>query len=1083
MKHEFALALLCAAALTPSLAAAQQTKAPKTYANSAKEYWLNSDLNRVGAVLAPHASFFGYESAELAMKHNKHLSSRFLSLEGDWKFHFVQHHNERPLGFEAVGYDDSQWENFKVPGMWELNGHGDPIYKNIGYAWATQFEPNPPFIEEKNNYTGSYRRTFEIPADWKGQQVIMHIGSATSNLEVWVNGKWVGYSEDSKDAAEFDITKYLKPGQPNLIAMQIMRWCDGSYFEDQDFWRFSGIARECYLMARPQVHIDDVSIVPDLDSQYKDATLAVNVKTAGARGQKVNLVLLDAQQQVVKEEQTVVGSNGQVTADWQIANPLKWTAETPNLYRLRVDLLDKQGKVAQSLMQSVGFRKVEIKDKQLCINGQPILIKGTDRHELDPKGGYVVSVERMREDLQIMKEHNINAIRTSHYPNDPRFYELCDQYGFYVVAEANLESHGMGYEEKTLAIRPEFYTTHIERNIQNYEIQKNHPSVIIWSMGNEAGYGENFDRVYDWLKAKDPSRPVQYERTGEGYATDIFCPMYCEVENAKRYLHDSKRATRPLIQCEYAHAMGNSMGGFKDYWDLIREEPLYQGGFIWDFVDQAIIVKSKQGNDIYAYGGDFGRYPASDHNFNCNGFISADRKPHPDAAEVKYFYQNLWTTPRLEQGAVEVFNEQFFASIDNVVPYWELREDGRMIACGCGGEINVPAQGRQLVELEGFRMPEDNGREHTLVVQYRVTKDTHLATGHILAQQEFPIHAYQFPTAEDLTAYAVPAAMPLVYDKKGKVKAADADVPAVCRDEQLACIELKSGRMTVTINKKTGFVDYIDVDGKSMIEELNEHQQNRYGLRPDFWRAETDNDAGAYLASAWQAWKNPTMRLTGLTEAQEGASRKVVASYDMPDLKAQLNLTYILTPDNRLVVTQDLKTTEADKVQAAKKMPLLFRFGMQLVMPEEYNTVEYYGRGPLESYVDRHTSQFLGHYEQPVSEQYWKGWARPQESGNKFDVRSWTVKNKKGFGLTFRGTAPLECSTIPYLYEDIDGSPIKEAHQRHNGDLKERPFSVLHIAHKQMGLGCDNSWGAWPMEQYLLRYGDYSYTFAIEIAE
>lgn len=1057
MKTPFALALLCSVALTPALST-QAQKAPKTYANSAKEYWLNADLNRVGAIVAPHASFFGYESADLASKNNKQLSSRYLSLEGDWKFNFVVNHNERPAGFEAVGYDDSKWEDFKIPGMWELNGHGDPTYKNIGYAWSTQFEPNPPYIEEKNNYTGSYRRTFDIPADWKGEQVIMHIGSATSNLEVWVNGKWVGYSEDSKDAAEFDITKYLKPGQKNLIAMQIMRWCDGSYFEDQDFWRFTGIARECYLMARPQAHIDDISIVPDLDAQYKDATLAIDVKTAGAKGQKVNLVLLDSKKNVVKEQQSVVAANGKATTKWDIVNPLKWTAETPNLYTLRIDLLDKKGNVSESTSQQVGFRKVEIKNKQLCINGQPILIKGTDRHELDPKGGYVVSVERMRQDLQIMKEHNINAIRTSHYPNDPRFYELCDQYGFYLVAEANLESHGMGYGEKTLAIRPEFYQTHLERNVQNYEIQKNHPSVIIWSMGNEAGYGENFDRVYDWLKAKDSSRPVQYERTGEGYATDIFCPMYCELEGAKAYLHNEKRATRPLIQCEYAHAMGNSMGGFKDYWDLIRQEPLYQGGFIWDFVDQAIIVKSKQGNDIYAYGGDFGRYPASDHNFNCNGFISADRKPHPDAAEVKYYYQNLWTTPHLEKGAVEVFNEQFFAAIDNVVPYWEVREDGKMISCGCGGEINVPAQGKQMVELEGFKMPADNGKEHTLVVQYRVTKDAHLASGHILAEQEFPIHEYKFPTTETLTE--------------------SASEKTVDRDEQLACIQLKGDRMTVTINKHTGFVDYIDVDGRSMFEELNEYQQNRYGLRPDFWRAETDNDAGAYLGRAWQAWKNPTMKLQSLNEEQNGANRTVVAIYELTDLKASLTLTYTLTPDNRLVVSQDLKT---DKT--AKKMPLLFRFGMQVVMPEEYNTVEYYGRGPLESYVDRHTSQFLGHYEQPVSEQYWKGWARPQESGNKYDVRSWTVKNKAGFGLTFRGTEPLECSTIPYLYEDIDGSPVKEAYQRHNGDLKERPFSVLHIAHKQMGLGCDNSWGAWPMEQYRLPYGDYNYTFAIEIAD
>ena len=496
MKPIILTSLLLASAFAPYAASAQT----RNYANSAKEYWLNADKNRVGAVVPSHASFFPFENAEKALVNDKTRSARYLSLEGKWKFHFARHHNLRPQGFEAVGYDDSEWDEFSVPALFELNGYGEPIYKNIGYAWATQFESNPPFVEEKNNFTGSYRRTFDIPASWNGDQVIMHIGSATSNVEVWVNGQWVGYAEDAKDAAEFDLTRYIKPGQKNLITMQVMRWCDGSYFEDQDFWRFTGIARECYLYARPTSHISDIHLTPDLDAAYRNATLDIALSTANAKGQRAELRLTDDKGRTVKEETLTVAADGRVTAKWDVENPAKWTAETPNLYTLQVTLLGKKGEVLQSTTQRVGFRKVEIKDAQLLVNGQSILFKGTDRHELDPDGGYVVSVDRMKQDIRIMKEHNINAVRTSHYPNDPRLYDLCDEMGIYLISEANLETHGMGYDEASLAKRPEFLMQHLERNERNVAIQKNHPSVVIWSLGNEAGYGENFDKAYDMVK-------------------------------------------------------------------------------------------------------------------------------------------------------------------------------------------------------------------------------------------------------------------------------------------------------------------------------------------------------------------------------------------------------------------------------------------------------------------------------------------------------------------------------------------------------------------------------------------------------
>ena len=584
--------------------------------------WLDPEVNQVNRE-ARHAHFFAFENEDLARQADKAKSSRFLSMEGKWKFNFVKDHQDAPDGFFGLKYDDSQWTDFPVPGLFELNGYGDPIYKNMGYAWSTTFKSNPPYIGETNNYTGSYRRTFELPQDWNGQEVFFHVGSATSNLTLWVNGKYVGYSEDSKVAAEFNITKYLKKGQ-NLIAMQIMRWCDGSYLEDQDFWRFTGIAREVYLYATPKAHIQDIFVRQDW--QDGNGLLDVDVKVAGKA--QVEAKLYDAAgNQVAEGLKTVV------------ENVKPWTAETPNLYTLLITL--KQGdKVLEVIPQRIGFRHVEIKDAQLLVNGQPILIKGADRHELDPDGGYIVSVERMIQDIKIMKYLNINAVRTCHYPDDPRWYDLCDEYGIYLTAESNLESHGMGYGEGTLAKRADYAKAHIERQEGNVMSHKNHPSIIVWSLGNEAGYGPNFEKAYDWIKAYDQSRPVQYEQAGHAGKTDIFCPMYMDYNDAEKYVKTAN--PRPLIECEYAHAMGNSIGGFKEYWDLIRKYPKFQGGYIWDFVDQGLRDKSKvTGKEIFTFGGDYGRYPASDYNFNCNGIIAPDRRLNPHAYEVRYYYQNV----------------------------------------------------------------------------------------------------------------------------------------------------------------------------------------------------------------------------------------------------------------------------------------------------------------------------------------------------------------------------------------------------------------------------------------------------------
>ncbi len=987
------------------------------------------------------AHFFGFESEDKA-KGEKEASERFLSMEGKWKFNFVKNHQDAPQGFYALKYDDSKWVDFPVPGLFEMEGYGDKIYKNMGYAWCTTFKNDPPYVGETNNYTGSYRRTFDLPQNWKGQEVYFHVGSATSNLSVWVNGKYVGYSEDSKVAAEFNITKYLKPGK-NLIAMQIMRWCDGSYIEDQDFWRFTGIAREVYLYATPKVHVQDITIGQDY--QQGNGLLSVDVKLAGKA--TVEAKLYDA-------------AGNQVAEGLQatIANAKAWTAETPNLYTLFIYL--KQGnKTLEVIKKKVGFRHVEIKGGQLLVNGQPILIKGADRHELDPDGGYIVPVSRMIQDIKIMKQLNINAVRTCHYPDDPRWYDLCDEYGIYLTAESNLESHGMGYREKTLAKNPAFAKAHIERQEGNVITYKNHPSIIVWSLGNEAGYGENFEKAYDWVKAYDKTRPCQFEQARHDGKTDVFCPMYMGYEDCEKYAQTDN--PRPLIQCEYAHAMGNSMGGFKEYWDIIRKYPKYQGGYIWDFVDQGLRDKSKiTGKEIFTYGGDYGRYPASDYNFNCNGIIAPDRRLNPHAYEVRYYYQNVWVTDKgLKDGRFEVYNENFFKTLDDLELEWFVggtsagkahnhggaRPEG--MTFGHGGKIDISGiapQQRKVITDETMKQTIERVLGHHgdmeifVIFQFKSKEAQPLIDkGQVMARQQFALNSYQFPELSIVNCQ-------------------------LSTEETESYIKLDAAGTTLTIGKWSGWIDYLDVDGKEMLED-------RQSIVPEFWRAPTDNDYGAGLQHRLGVWKNPQMKLKGV----KADGNTVVSTFDMPDVKATLTMTYTLTEEGEVIVRQQLT---ADK--EAKIMPM-FRYGMQLQMPKEFDAIRYYGRGPVENYIDRNSSEFLGVYGGKVQDEYYP-YVRPQESGNHTDVRWFRVMNAQGEGLEFYSNAPMEASALKYLTEDLDDGPVKDKKLgRHSGDLIERPQTQVHIQKRQMGLGCVNSWGAWPRKEYMVDYKDYDFTFAI----
>ena len=1000
--------------------------------------WQDPQVNEINR--APmHSTFFAYEDLESASVSVKEKSANYMTLNGTWKFFWVANADERPTDFYRIGYNDKGWDDMQVPAVWELNGYGDPIYVNVGYAWRNQYKNNPPYVPVEKNHVGSYRKEIIVPADWKGKDIIAHFGSVTSNMYLWINGKFVGYSEDSKLEAEFDVTKYLKPGEENLIAFQVFRWCDGTYLEDQDFFRYSGVGRDCYLYARNKNRIDDIRITPDLDSNYKDGKLDVELKLKG--NNKVKLELLDACGNVVAEKE--VKGSGNVNTDLQLENPVKWTAETPYLYTLRASV-SKGSVITEVVPVNVGFRKIEIKNAQILVNGQPVLFKGANRHEMDPDGGYVVSRERMLQDIQIMKKFNINAVRTCHYPDDAYWYELCDKYGIYMVAEANIESHGMGYGENTLAKNKKYAKAHMERNIRNVQRNFNHPSIIFWSLGNEAGYGPNFEAAYDWIKAEDPSRAVQYEQAGKTGKTDIFCPMYYRYKGCEEYSKDAN-SEKPLIQCEYAHAMGNSEGGFKEYWDLVRKYPKYQGGFIWDFVDQSCRWTGENGKMIYAYGGDFNRFDASDNNFCDNGLISPDRVPNPHMYEVGYFYQNIWTTPAdLSKGELNIYNENFFTDLSSYRMEWQLLKDGKIVRSGILDNLKVEPQ--QIAKVKLDLGETDNTGEWLLNVSYVQKITEHLLpAGHVVARNQIVVRPYEAPE------------MQIANVAQSNIKVSQ----PVVNDENSNCLEISGESFNIQFNKSNGFMDYYEVNGTAMIKEGAQ-------LTPNFWRAPTDNDYGAGLQKKNAVWRNPEMKLLSLNHDVVDGMVVVSAEYEMKSVSAKLNIEYTVNNVGAVKVTQKMISDKSAKVAD------MFRFGMQLVMPESFEKIIYYGRGPIENYSDRNHSADLGIYNQTVTEQFYP-YIRPQENGTKTDIRWWKLLNNEGKGLIFVSESPFSASALHYTIESLDDGEQKD--QRHSFEVEPSPLTNFLIDKAQQGLACEDSWGAIPLSQYRLPYGDYEFTF------
>lgn len=1029
--------------------------------------WHDLQVNEINR-LPLHTMHFAYDPNDFpgtgAEYLDKKKSMNYLSLEGTWKFNWVANADERPTDFYKTDLDDSKWNNIQMPGNWEMLGYGQPEYVNVGFAWRGHFDQQPPAVPTKDNHVGSYRREINIPSNWDGKRVIAHFGSVTSNIYLYVNGKFAGYAEDSKVAAEFDITPFLKKGK-NLIAFQTFRWCDGSWCEDQDFWRLSGPARENYLYARSKDHrLLDVRVETELKNNYKDGYLNITAKVQGNTLAYFGLYDPDGKEVIVTGTDNV--RNGVAKYQLRVKNVRKWSAETPNLYTLVVSPIQNGGMYLpyEIVQVKVGFRKVEIKNKQFLVNGQPVLLKGADRHEMDPDEGYNVSEQRMIQDIMMMKRMNINAVRTSHYPNDPRWYDLCDKYGLYVVAEANQESHGFQYGDDAAAKKPEFAKQIMERNQHNVSMFFNHPSIVTWSMGNETVMGDNFLKAYKWIKSQDKTRPVQYEQAGRGEGTDIFCPMYYSVAASEKYAKDPN-SPMPLIQCEYNHTMGNSGGNLSDYWDLIRKYPILQGGFDWDFVDQALhrnivkpmsILPYKMNNEElrkieYCYGGDYNKYDPSDNNFNCNGIIGPDRQMNPHAYEVAYQYQNIWAKMvNAETGEVSVHNENFFRDLSNYALAWSLEEDGVETQNGTIADLDVPAQ-----QTKNFTIPYDKskikGKEVFLNIDFRLKEAEPLLTaGQVMAYAQLPVVTKKACSGDCSKMLAQGHGK-----KKMKLAAKKNNVVAVT-----------TPNLTFKIDRSTGLISEYAYNGKSLLGEGGT-------LKPNFWRAPTDNDMGAGLQKKFMAWKNPQMNLKNIDVKKDKKTNSVtiLTSFDMPEVQGQMDITYVVFANTGAVkVTEDFKATEGAKVSD------MFRFGMLMQMPYTMEKSNYYGRGPIENYSDRKDCMRIGVYTDDADNQYFP-YIRPQESGTKSDIRWWKQTDATGLGLQVKSCTPFYASAIHFDTEELDDGDDKE--QRHSFDLKKSKFTNLFLDSAHMGVGGENSWGAWPLEKYRVHYGNKTFTFTL----
>jgi len=1022
--------------------------------------WENPALNQYNRE-DPHATMISFPDEAGALEAIKTNSPNRLSLDGIWKFYWVKSPDQRPYWFFKDDYDTRDWKDTDVPSNWQRRGYDVPIYVNIGYP----FKMNPPFIHHEWNPVGSYKRTFRVPSDWKNKEVFIHFGAVSAAFYVWINEELVGYSEDSKMPAEFNITKFLKPGKNN-VSVEVYRWSDGSYLEDQDFWRLSGIQRSVFLHARPKSYINDFFVVGDLENNYNDGLLTLDVSLKSSLPESQNLVVdasvYDGYEKVYTESKNIsITAKGHLSFRKSFPGIKKWSAEKPNLYSLLIAVKDNNGNILECVSVKTGFRKIEIVNSQVLVNGVAVTFKGTNLHEHDDNNGHVVDEAMILKDIRVMKSHNINAVRTSHYPQQELWYEMCDKYGLYLVDEANVESHGIGYDKDvTIADKPEWEASHLDRMQRMVERDKNHPSVIFWSMGNEAGDGNNFLKGYKWIKERDKTRPVQYERAGHftnapERHTDIWCPMYPKIEYLENYAKD-KYQDMPLIMCEYAHAMGNSTGNFKDYRDVIEKYPKLQGGFIWDWVDQGLLETNDMGEKYWTYGGDYGEEGIpSDGNFCLNGLTWPDRTPKPGLKEVKKVYQYIDFEPvNLKDGMIRVRNKYDFTSLSEFTFGWELTADGAVLQSGTITLPDFRPKAEALVQIPVKEPAPAPGTEYFLNIKAMRSDSWNLVPeDHVYASAQFLL-----ASNEKLPAARSDEISVLQTKTTGsRLEVAGPDMKIV--------FDLAKGRMESFLYKEMEFI--------------------KKGPEPDFWRPPTDNDYGYGMVSKLGVWKKAGERVViAKASVNQPDMGKVVVSfsYEIPDstgvkMAGYVTIYTIYGSGDVVIKNQFAKVSD--------RVPEIPRMGMQMQLPEEFGNLKWFGRGPHENYSDRKTSAEVGIYVSTVADQY-TPYIRPQENGYKTDTRWLLLSNDNEDGLLVTGD-PLICfSALNYIHDDFE-SPGKLSQYRkdartantHTPDLKPRDLVNLNVDLGQMGVGGDDSWGAIIHPKYRLPERRYEYSFRL----
>lgn len=992
----------------------------------------------------PRASFFAYRSKDRAILNQKMNSPYFINLNGIWKFNWVVKPEDRPVDFYKTDYDISNWKNIKVPGHWELQGYGVPIYTDVSYP----FPNNEPYIPHDYNPVGSYKRDFVIPENWNGEEIYIHFASVRSAMYIWVNGEKIGYTQGSKTPAEFNLTQYVKPGK-NQLALEIYRFSDGSYLEDQDYWKVSGFEREVHLYARPKTHIQDFFAKTGLDEKYANGLFILNLDLIHSLEKSVNrnveIQILDGTKEVYTASKKIKLNKGNNTLDFStsLPNVKKWSAETPNLYTLQISL-QSGTKTIEVIRRKIGFRTSEIKNGLLQINGVPITIRGVNRHEHDMDNGRVITEESMIRDIQLMKQFNINAVRNSHYPNSERWYELCDEYGLYLVDEANIEAHGADpyNPEKTLANKPNWKKAFMERTVAMVERDKNHASIIIWSLGNETGRGQNFHATYNWIKERDRSRPVQSEDSGLEFNTDIFCPMYDRMWEMLKYAENVQK--RPLIQCEYAHAMGNSVGNLKDYWDLIYKHRQLQGGFIWDWVDQTFRKVTEKGDTIFAYGGDMGVYKVqNDSNFCANGLVSADRKPHPHIWEVKKVYQPIaFEAVELTTNRFKLLNRYDFINLDALELTWNLKEDATTIAKGTINAKGLSAHQQKEFEINLPTFEAKPGKEYFLLFEaHSTTEQPLIPKGHCIAWEQFQLPVYkEQQTVESST------------------------LPSLKVEENERELRIEGDQFKMIFSKSEGSLTSYKIDGTEIITKA---------LEPFFWRAVTDNDLGNGTPAKCKLWKDAGERkeLISFTSKQISPQQiEVIAKLNLTSVSSKYETRYLVSGNGDISIENSFTPESND-------LPMIPRLGMQMQLPASFSNLEWFGRGPKETMWDRKSGAAVDQYKGTVWEQY-HPYVRPQETGNKTDVRWIALTNSEGKGLMAIGTPLLSSSALAFDYKELY-HPGKGKPNKHGNEIKKGDVISFQIDFKQMGVGGDNSWGAPVHAEYSIPVQPYCYSFIL----